>query len=560
MIADNVSKHQKIDNDKETKVDKSFISDDPAVRRQEEIRAYIEQNEIAGGEDNEVYNAAFLNKLLISFEKAVSLNIELREKYIDEPLKFMNSEEELDTAIKSLSVLSNAPQLLALFIKSGSTETLMSLVTHVNSDIADEAIKVTSELLDIESSEVSEEDGEYITEFGQYLITTQDLGNVVVSFLQQKLKSDELDTEAVADALRIIENLIAFENSELFAKAFLQTDLVSWLIGSFNDSRHVPTAIRNNCAELLASVLVHYPKDFSQTLARDNSNIDKLLQSIATIRGKKIKKSSDEEGFFKDMFDILRISVRDDKANSQFLENEGVDLMLILIKDEQHNWIVEEAFKVLTETLKGSNRLESAQNLIKSGALKQLFKVFHSEKSSNSKKKEKSKADLSQELAVQIISLLMRWLPLGSEERNRVIKKFVVNNFEKLYQILRIRDELKESVATEEAKQRQVRDENDDDEDSLRHFANEIEFEEQLSRAGKDQLKVINVILAWLIVEYPELLDIVTTSRKEEIVDNLKEQIELLNNFTEDEENESFEQIEAKLDLDLISTLHNELK
>lgn len=530
------------------------------MRRQEEIRAYIEQNEIAGGEDNEVYNAAFLNKLLISFEKAVSLNIELREKYIDEPLKFMNSEEELDTAIKSLSVLSNAPQLLTLFIKSGSTETLMSLVTHENSDIADEAIKVTSELLDIEGSEVSEEDGEYITDFGQHLVTTQDLGNVVVSFLQQKLKSDELDTEAVADALRIIENLIAFENSELFAKAFLQTDLVSWLIGSFNDSRHVPTTIRNHCAELLASVLVHYPKDFSQTLARDSSNIDRLLQAIATIRGKKIKKYSDEEGFFKDMFDILRISIRDDKANSQFLENEGVDLMLILINDGQHNWIVEEAFKVLTETLKGSNRLESAQNLIKSGALKQLFKVFHSEKSSNSKKKKKSKADLSQELAAQIISLLMRWLPLGSEERNRVIKKFVVNNFEKLYQILRIRDELKGSVTTEEAKQRQARDENDDDEDSLRHFANEIKFEEQLSRAGKDQLKVINVILAWLIVEYPELLDVVTTSRKEEIVASLKEQIELLNNFTEDEENDSFEQIEAKLDLDLISTLFNELK
>jgi len=489
----------------------------------------------------------------------VSLNIELREKYVDEPLKFMGSEEELDTAIKSLSVLSNAPKLLALFIKSGSTETLMSLVAHENTDIADEAIKVTSELLDIEDSDLSEEDAEDITNFGHYLVTSQNLGSVIVSFLQQKLMLDELDTEAVADALRIIENLIAFEESDLFAKAFLQTDLVSWLIGSLNDSRHVPTAIRNNCAELLASILVHFPVAFSQDMAKDSSNIDRLLQAIATIRGKKIKKNSDEEGFFKDMFDILRISVRNDEANAQFLNNEGIDLMLILIKDAQHNWIVEEALKVLIETLKGTDRLESALTFIKSGGLKHLFKVFHSESSSNSKKKKKSETTLRQELGVQIVALLLRWLPLDSDERKRVIKKFVVNNFEKLHQFLQIRDELKESVAAEEARQRQERDEDNDDEDDLRHFANEIELEEQLSRAGKDQLQVVNVILAWLLVEYPELLDIVQASRKAEIVASLKEQIELLKKFIDDENDESFEQREAKLDLDLISTLYNEL-
>jgi beta-catenin-like protein 1 len=490
----------------------------------------------------------------------VSLNIELREKYIDEPLKFMGSEEELDTAIKSLSVLSNAPNLLGLFIKSGSTETLMSLVAHENTDIADEAIKVIGELLDIEGSDVSEEDVEDITKFGHYLVASENLGSVIVTFLQQKLKSDELDTEAVADALRIIEILIAFEQSDLFVKAFLQTDLVSWLIGSLNDSRHVPTAIRNNCAELLASILVHFPAVFSQNMAKDSSNIDRLLQAIATIRGKKIKKYSDEEGFFKDMFDILRISVRNDEANAQFLKNEGTDLMLILIKDAQYNWIVEEAFKVLVETLKGSDRLESAVNLIKSGGLKYLFKTFYSESSSNSKKKKKGETSLRQELGVQIVSLLLRWLPLDSDERKRVIKKFVVNKFEKLHQFLQIRDELKESVAAEEAKQREERDQdNDDKEDDLRHFANEIELEEQLSKAGKDQLQVMNVILAWLIVEYPELLDIVKASRKAEIVANLKEQIELLNNFTGDEKDESFEQREAKLDLDLISTLYHEL-
>ncbi|KAF5101667.1 hypothetical protein D0Z00_000741 [Geotrichum galactomycetum] len=473
----------------------------------------------------------------------------------------MDSEEELDTAIKSLSVLSNAPKLLALFIKSGSTETLMSLVAHENTDIADEATKVIGELLDIEDPDVSEEDVEDITNFVNYLVNSQNLGSVIISFLQQKLKSDELDTEAVADALRIIENLIAFEQIDLFAKAFLQTDLISWLIGSLNDSRHVPTAIRNNCAELLASILVHFSAVFSQNMADDSSNIDRLLQAIATIRGKKIKKYSDEEGFFKDMFDILRISVRNDEANAQFLKNEGTDLMLILIKDTQHNWIVEEALKVLIETLKGSDRLESALNFINSGGLKHLFKVFHSECSSNSKKKKKGETSLRQELGVQIVALLLRWLPLDSDERKRVIKKFVVNKFEKLHQFLQIRDELKESVAAEETKQRQERNEDDDedDEDDLRHFANEIELEEQLSKAGKDQLQVVNVILAWLIVEYPELLDIVKASRKAEIVANLKEQIELLNSFTDNEKDESFEQREAKLDLDLISTLYQEL-
>ena len=53
---------------------------------------------------------------------------------------------------------------------------------------------------------------------------------------------------------------------------------------------------------------------------------------------------------------------------------------------------------------------------------------------------------------------------------------------------------------------------------------------------------MVNVILAWLLVEYPELLDTVQASRKAEIVASLKDQIELLKKFIDDENDESFEQ------------------
>lgn len=60
----------------------------------------------------------------------------------------MMSEADLDSDIKSLSILSEHPELYEEFAKLGSAASLVSLLTHDNTDIAIDAIQIISELTD----------------------------------------------------------------------------------------------------------------------------------------------------------------------------------------------------------------------------------------------------------------------------------------------------------------------------------------------------------------------------------------------------------------------------
>lgn len=62
--------------------------------------------------------------------------------------RFMASEADLDTEIKSLSILSENPELYQEFAKLGCVGSLISLLSHENADIAIDAIQIISELTD----------------------------------------------------------------------------------------------------------------------------------------------------------------------------------------------------------------------------------------------------------------------------------------------------------------------------------------------------------------------------------------------------------------------------
>lgn len=60
----------------------------------------------------------------------------------------MASEADLDTDIKAISVLSEHPSLYEEFAKLGCVASLVSLLSHENTDIAIDAIQTVSELID----------------------------------------------------------------------------------------------------------------------------------------------------------------------------------------------------------------------------------------------------------------------------------------------------------------------------------------------------------------------------------------------------------------------------
>ena len=60
----------------------------------------------------------------------------------------MSSEADLDADIKALSILSELPELYEEFAKLGCVASLVSLLSHENTDIAIDAIEIINELTD----------------------------------------------------------------------------------------------------------------------------------------------------------------------------------------------------------------------------------------------------------------------------------------------------------------------------------------------------------------------------------------------------------------------------
>ena len=63
-------------------------------------------------------------------------------------LRFMSSEADLDADIKALSILSEHPELYEEFAKLGCVASLVSLLSHENTDIAIDTIEIINELTD----------------------------------------------------------------------------------------------------------------------------------------------------------------------------------------------------------------------------------------------------------------------------------------------------------------------------------------------------------------------------------------------------------------------------
>lgn len=95
--------------------------------------------------------------MILKFEKAINKNQELRVRYADQPEKFMESEADLDEEIKNLLTLTEAPQMYPELVKLGTVESLMSLLSHENTDIAIDTIDVINELIDEDVGATEEE-------------------------------------------------------------------------------------------------------------------------------------------------------------------------------------------------------------------------------------------------------------------------------------------------------------------------------------------------------------------------------------------------------------------
>lgn len=135
------------------------ISDEEKLRL---LQSLDDDND--ANETGEVVDAGAVKRMLLSFEKKVLKNQEMRIKFPDLPEKFMESELELNDEIQKLHVIATVPEHYPILVEMNAVQTLVGLLSHDNSDVAIAVIDLLQELTDVDTLNESEEEAETLIE------------------------------------------------------------------------------------------------------------------------------------------------------------------------------------------------------------------------------------------------------------------------------------------------------------------------------------------------------------------------------------------------------------
>ncbi|KAF2139936.1 uncharacterized protein K452DRAFT_289314 [Aplosporella prunicola CBS 121167] len=471
----------------------------------------------------ETIDLPWLRKLALNFEKRISKNAELRAKFEDEPQKFMGSEADLDADIKSLSILSEHPELYEEFAKLGCAGSLVGLLAHENTDIAIDAIEIISELTD---EDVQAEAAQWDALVNAML--EADLLSLLVSNFERLDEGNEADRGGVYHSLTIVENLASSTSTaDILGK---DTKLLEWLLARTQKKESPVTQNKQYSAEDLA-ILVQ--TSIPNRLALISLNgVDTILTQLAAYRKRDPAKDSDEEEYVENLFDALTCLVDTAAGKNAFVEAEGIELALIMLRDAKFSKpralrLLDHALNVntssnVTASLKhdetSSSQADSSRSgaaastavcerLVEAAGLKTVFSLFM-----------KKQDHANTEHLVGILAALLRSLPGDSAPRIRTLAKFVERDYEKIGQLVKLRRDYSARlrVVDEQIKREQQGRKLGAEERALM----ELDWESRRMDGGLFVLQIVDVVLAWLVAE--------DEGSKDRIVELLKERDESL--------------------------------
>ncbi|KAK4109146.1 DUF1716-domain-containing protein [Canariomyces notabilis] len=430
---------------------------------------------LPAADDAETINLAWLKKMALAFEKKISRNAELRARFEADPPKFIDSEADLDAAIKALSILSDHPELYADFARLGCVASLVSLLAHENTDIAIDAVEIIGELTD-EDVAASEEQWSALVD----ALLEADLLGLLVSNFSRLDEAQEADREGVYRALGVLENLCSKkETAEVVGS---DEALLKWLIQRASKSERPVTQNTQYAAEILAILVQNSEKNRRSLIGLDA--VDALLQLVARYRKKDPEKGGEEEEYMENLFEALTCIVDEPEGKDKFVEAEGVELCLIMLREGKLSKPA--ALRLLDHAANGPTATAVCQKIVEAGGLKTTFTMFM----------KKHDAQTTEHL-LGIFSSMLRLLPAESPERIRTLAKFVEKDYEKTEKLVRTRRDYSTRMAAVDAR---IKEEQAGMPDQEREEMADEWFSRRLD-AGLFCLQTIDVILAWLIAE-----------------------------------------------------------
>ena len=387
----------------------------------------------------------------------------------------MGSEADLDAEIKALSILSEHPQLYTEFVKLGCVTSLVSLLSHENTDIAIDTIEIINELTD-EDVEAEQEHWDALVD----ALLEADLLSLLYENIARLNEDFDSDRAGLYHVLKLLENLAS--RPTIATTIGKETKILSWLLSRAQRSESRVTQNKQYAAEILAIFLQASPPNRAQIISLDG--IDAFLQLVSPYRKQDPSKGTEEEEYVENIFDGLTCCVDDSEGKAKFTEAEGIELCLIMLREGKMSKF--RALRLLDHALAGPEGGPCCERFIEAAGLKTAFGLFM-------KKPDKE----ANEHLLGIFSSMLRSLSANGAPRIRLLAKFVEKDYQVPHRLIQLRREnASKVVATDE----EIKAEKA----SLSVEEQDARSDEWLSRrldAGIYVLQTIDVIIAWLVVE-----------------------------------------------------------
>ena len=170
--------------------------------------------------------------------------------------------------------------------------------------------------------------------------------------------------------LGVLENLSSRPSiAELIGK---ESSVLPWLISRIQRSEATVGQNKQYSAEVLAILLQSSPINRSRFV--ELNGVDLLLQLLSPYRKRDPAKGTEEEEFVENIFDCVTCSVDDREGKAKFLEAEGVELCLIMLREGKMSR--PRALRLLDHSLGGPDGSACCEKLVEAAGLKVTFTMF----------------------------------------------------------------------------------------------------------------------------------------------------------------------------------------
>ena len=283
-----------------------------------------------------------MRRQLLQFERAINKNQEMRLKSPNEPHRFIESEVDLNAELRGLAVLTaHVAVLYPEFLKLGMVRSVVGLLTHDNADIAAAAISVLEELTDedVLDGDADAAAGAAAMQSLVDALCAEQAPELLVSNLSRfhdtppaaddvaALENYESDMQAVYHTLGVLENIVTLRPA-LAETLCTTTSLLSWLLQRMQRKTRFDQNM-GYAGELLA-ILLQDSEVNRKTFGTQNG-LDGLLQVLAVYR-RRDPVDDEETEFSENVVDALCSALLVDENRPRFVEAEGVELMVILLR------------------------------------------------------------------------------------------------------------------------------------------------------------------------------------------------------------------------------------